>query len=128
MLELSAGQEIVMMISQLEAATVESGSPPPRAATRHPLRVSNSNTRGPRARPPTGQNKVRKRASSVLTEVQGRLLIRAGAAKVPCLDENMIPPGVRSPGSLQGTGNSQNQPPLGEKYRLRQGPRPKVRH
>jgi hypothetical protein len=120
--------------AEKEVALVESDL----QQNRHPLRVSNTNR--PHLKPHRlGPLQDRKRAYSAPTEVQGHLLIRAGAvSRQPAMhNENMIPPGkkkmrVQEPGGLQGTENDQKhllpKKRSAEKYQLRQSPRPKVRH
>ena len=106
----------------------------PSTESRPPLRVSNTNNS---QRPQPSHLPARKRAFSALTEVQGHLLIRAGAGAVTrrARDENMKPPAKkkclpRSTGNLRESGSgmkrvSTNHPKtrLAEKHRLRHSPR-----
>ena len=153
--ELEPGQEISMiprwngefLLDDLDdpvetkEAAVENEEQEPSQELR-PLRVSNSNS-------PHRNRQGRKRASSVLCEAPGRLLILAGAVGVSSSQplsgpQNLNPPDPKKrrqqhqPGdrSHQGTENSpspsRRQSPkkrrVSEKYQLRLNPRPKVRH
>ena len=134
-------QGVPVDLVEMEEAPAENAIISQQPVEWHPLKVSNTN-RSLLKSHQSGPLQLRKRAYLAPTEVQGHLLIRAGAVsrRQPVSNENMIPPGKKKMkalglGDLLGNENDRKQQSLlhpkkrsAEKYQLRQSPRPKVRH